>query len=369
MIKKHLDYQLAGCTLFILFLGFLVFGSVAAVFSQEKLGLTGFYLGKQLINGVIGLILLVFLFLIPLRAIRRYSLLALIGNIILMFLVFLPGIGITAGGASRWLDLGFISLQPAEFFKLTFIIYIASWLTRKSENHTKLTFKENFRKILLPFIVVMGVVVALLYFQKDMSTLFITLAGGLIMYFVAATPFWNTALFACTLLIGGYLFVKFEPYRLSRVAVFLNPNLDPLGDAYHIKQALIAIGSGALWGAGLGVSNVKINLPETMADSIFAVYAKEMGFLGSVFLILLFLFFFWRCMRISKGSPSLFGKFLPLGIGSWICLQAFFNIASISGMAPVMGIPLPFVSYGGSHLITELAAVGILLNISKDRAA
>ena len=268
-------------------------------------------------------------------------------------MVFLPIIGSAGQSAYRWIYLGF-SFQPSELLKLTLILYIAAWLASKRE------------RTLLPFITIMGVVGLFLFLQPDISTLGVIGIIAVIMYFMAGTPIWHTLL----MIMGGFAtlvaIIQLAPYRISRLAVFLDPSLDPLGRGYQIKQALIGIGSGGLTGVGLGLSFQKFGiLPEPISDSIFAVFAEEMGFIGAFLLVALFLAFAWRALVIAKRTKDLFANLVAIGITTWITVQAFVNIGSMIGILPLTGIPLPFISYGGSALAVELLALGILLNISK----
>jgi len=275
-----------------------------------------------------------------------------------MALVFIPGLGIIARGAPRWLNLGIVSFQPSEFLKITFILYLAAWLASPH--------RKGWMFTLFPFLVVIGVIAFLLTEQSDVSTLGLIVFVAILVYFAAGNPLWHTIL-VILITIGGLLgLVKISPYRMMRLKVLLGLVKDPMGIGYQIKQALITVGSGGIFGLGLDMSSQKFGfLPQTMSDSIFAIFSEETGFIGSAILILIFLFFLWRTIRIAKISKDKFSQLLVVGISSWICLQAFINIGSMIGILPLTGIPLPFISYGGSHMVVELIGVGILLNISK----
>jgi cell division protein FtsW len=186
------------------------------------------------------------------------------------------------------------------------------------------------------------------------------------MYFFSGTPLWHT-IFLILMGLGSLsALIKFKPYRFNRLLVFLRPETDPMGIGYQIKQALITVGSGGLFGLGLGMSHQKFGfLPQPISDSIFSIFAEETGFLGSAILLFLFLIFFWRGLKISKESPDKFSQMVALGISLWIIMQSFVNIGSMIGILPLSGIPLPFISYGGTHFVAEMVGIGILLNISK----
>ncbi|MFH1401886.1 MAG: putative lipid II flippase FtsW [Parcubacteria group bacterium] len=368
-MAKKVDLILLGTTGALLIFGILMLASVSASFSQEKFGTTYYYLNHQLINILIGLILGFLAFKINLNLLKKCLPFLLFGNLTLMLMVFLPGIGISAGGATRWLNLGFTSIQPSEFLKLTFILYLASWLNTRTSYKNKLPKEErnrNFGQTFLAFLMVLGIIGIFLFLQSDQSTFIIILLVATILYFVAQAPFWHIIVLILTSTGALALFGSSASYRMKRILVWLKPETDPMGIGYQIKQALIAVGSGGIFGLGLGMSRQKFGfLPASMTDSIFAVLAEETGFLGCLILITLFLIFLWRGFKIGKNNRDNFLKFTALGITSWILIQTLINISSMIGLFPVTGIPLPFFSYGGSAIITELTGMGILLNISK----
>lgn len=362
-MRNQPDYILLGiCSALVLF-GILILASVSASIAQERFGSSYYFLKHQLIFGLIPGIFLAYLVLkTNLSFFKKAAPYLLLINLILLSLVFLPRVGNSIKGTVRWLDLGFVSFQPAEFLKIALIIYWASWLSSRAEKKLK---NPNFT--LFPFFIVMAIVSLLFALQPDISTLGIIFFVATLIYFSANTPWWHTALIILIGAVGFYALIKLAPYRLARLSVFLNPETDPMGIGYQIKQALITVGSGGVSGVGLGLSRQKKFgfLPESISDSIFAIFAEETGFLGCLILILLFLMFFWRVFSIATRCQDQFLQFLAVGIGSWIVLQAFVNIGSMIGITPVTGIPLPFISYGGSALISELIGVGLLLNISK----
>lgn len=364
--KNHPDYILLGVSGILLIFGILILSSVSASLSLEKFGKTYYFLNHQILFGLIPGIILAFLaFRIRLDFLRKWAPILLLINIILVAMVFLPEIGSSFGGATRWLNLGIVSFQPAEFLKLTFILYLATWLTSKTSGQGTGGGRE-FSQTFIAFLIVIGLISLLLIFQPNISTLGIIVFTAVLMYFLANTPFWHSILIILAGAISLFSLIKIAPYRLSRLLVFLNPETDPMGIGYQIKQALIAVGSGGIFGLGLGMSGQKFGfLPQSISDSIFAILAEETGFIGSLILISFFLIFFWRAFKISKETPDKFSQLLSLGISLWILIQAFVNIGAMIGILPLSGIPLPFISYGGTHLVAELIGVGILLNISK----
>ena len=369
MAKKHApDIILLLCCLLLLVSGVLILASVSSSLSLQRTGTTFYYLNHQLLFGFLpGLLLGSFAFFTPLSFFKKWSFVLLLFSLALLALVFLPGIGGEVGTANRWIYVGGFSFQPSEFLKLAFILYMASWLSsRASSTKPDRSEKETFSKTFVPFAVVMAVVSAFLILQPDVSTLGVIAATGLVMYFLAGTPLWHTFVLAGFGLAAFAALAVLASYRWERIQVFLDPSLDPLGKGYQLNQALIGIGSGGLFGAGLGLSFQKFGvLPEPISDSIFAVFAEETGFLGSIFLISLFAVFAWRVFVIARRAHERFAGFCAAGIGVWISLQAAVNIASMLALVPLTGIPLPFISYGGSALAVELIALGILLNISK----
>ena len=365
--KQKFDYILAVVVAVLVILGILVLASVSAAFSQEKFGRTTYYLFHQMICGlVLGIILGFVAFKIKLSTLKKWAWLFILINLIFMALVFIPRLGIVAGGAPRWMNLGFVSFQPSEFLKLTFIFYLSAWLTSRTIKKSFKKTKKELKFTLIPFLVIIGIIAILLTKQSDVSTLGMIILIAALMYFSANTPLWHSVLIILISSAGFLVLVKIAPYRIMRLRVLLGSIKDPMGTGYQIEQSLIAIGSGGILGLGLGTSIQRLGfIPQTMSDSIFAVFAEETGFVGSLVLIFLFLVLLWRGFRISKRSPDKFSQLFTIGISSWICIQAFINIGAMIGILPLTGIPLPFISYGGSHMVAELIGIGILLNISK----
>lgn len=366
-MPKNPDYLLLGSAVALILAGIIILASVSAPFSQEKFGTPYYFIIHQLLYGLMpGLILGFLAFKINLARIKKLSLILLLANLVFLILVFVPGIGVKTWGASRWLNFGPLSFQPAEFLKLTFILYLASFLASKTELRRSVG-AIDFGKTFIIFLAVIGLISFLLAVQPDISTLGIIILTALIMYFLANTPFWQSFLMFFLGAGGLFLLVKFAAYRFARLATFFNPDADPLGQGYQIKQALIAVGSGGLFGQGLGLSQQKFGyLPQTMSDSVFAIFSEEAGFIGAIILISLFLLFLYAGLRAAKRTANRFSRLAIIGITCWISMQAFINIASMIGIVPISGVPLPFISYGGSALIAELIGVGIILNISKE---
>lgn len=372
---NHPDYVLFGITATLIVLGILVLAGISAPISQHKFGNTFHYLFHQVVFGVvIGIISGLIAYKIPLSFIKRRSPVLLLSNLFFLGLVFTPIIGINFRGAARWINLGFASFQPSEFLKLSFILYLASWLASKHKENQKskifdkqsFFYNKRYNNSLFLFLIIIAFISLFLILQPDVSTLGIIILSAGVMYFAAETPVSHIILIISIGIAGLTSLIRIAPYRMNRFLVFLNPEAYPMGIGYQVKQSLIAIGAGGIFGMGLAMSRQKsVFLPQSMSDSIFSIFAEETGFIGCLILISLFLLFIWRSFRISKMSSDKFCKFASLGISSWITVQAFINIGAMTGILPLTGIPLPFISYGGSHIVVEITGAGILLNMSK----
>ncbi len=354
------DYILLTVTGLLVLAGLLIMASASPVLSSNKFGQAYYFLSRQTLGVGIGLVCFVVGYFAPYKLWRKLMLPLLILSAVLMVLAILPSTGLKLKGASRWIDLGPITVQPAEFMKISFIGYLAVWLANRKREVKK--FKTGF----LPFLVMMGFVSIFFILQKDIGTLGVLAISALLLFFISGARIHQVAILIAVGLLAVGVFAYLEPYRIDRLKVFLNPGSDKQGAGYQITQALIAIGSGGPFGRGFGLSRQKFRyLPEATSDSIFAVFGEEFGFVGSVALMTLFVVFFWRGFRTATRAPDPFARNLAAGITLLITTQAFINIAAISGLLPLTGIPLSFISYGSSALITNLAATGILLHISK----
>ncbi len=373
-MKRHINYVFLGLSAFLLAAGLLFLSTLSAISSLQIFGNTNHYLFHQLIGVILGLILAVIASFIPLDFLKKISPILLLINLLALIVVFLPVIGTKFGGASRWISIGNTSFQPSEFFKVTIILYISSWLSNKFSRHTKKGWTGAVKKeyhtvinVFLPFLFFLGIVVLVFYLQKDISTLGIISITLIAIYFAAGTPWWHTFVTVVGGAAGALFLVIKEPYRFERLLIFLHPETDPLGMGLQLKQSLIAIGSGGIFGKGLGMSTQKFGfLPQAMSDSMFAILGEETGIFGCLILILLFLGFLYLGFKIAHSSSDTFAKLTAIGITLWIVFQAFVNIASNMGLFPLSGIPLPFFSYGSSHIMAEMIGVGLLLNISKN---
>jgi cell division protein FtsW len=290
---------------------------------------------------------------------KKYSFIFLIGSILLTLLVFTP-MGIEHGGAKRWIDLGFISFQPAEFLKLAFIMYFAVWLSGIKERVGTFTWG------LLPFLAFSGILGSLLLAQPDTDTFAVIIFASLAMYMVSGAK-WRHVLsvFLAGILVLIILYFT-RPYIKQRIEVMIHPVANDQTSGYQLNQSLIAVGSGQVWGRGFGQSIQKFHyLPEPMGDSVFAVAAEEFGFVGAFTIIAIFIIFGLEGLKISSRAPDNFGRLMSLGIVILIVSQALVNIGGMIGVLPLTGIPLPFVSQGGTALLITLIEAGIMMNISR----
>lgn len=355
------DYILVGIIAALLILGLITLFSASSVRAAANWGDPTGYLQHQLLYGVLPGLALGFIgYRMDYRILRRLALPIFIVGLGLIALVLSPHFGVSVKGATRWLQFGKVVVQPAELFKPGFVIFLASFFASRQGKAV------SFWRVMLPFVIIMGVIGVLLMAQPATGTLGVIVITALGIYFLAGAKMGDLAVVILAALVAFGFLIAAAPYRLERLMTYLNPAGDPQGAGYQINQALIGIGSGGLVGAGIGHSRQKFQfLPETIGDSIFAIFAEETGFIGSAILATLFFFLLHRGLKTAKLSRDAFSRLLAGGIVIWISAQAFVNMAAISGLMPLTGIPLPFFSYGGSAMISLLAAMGILLNVSR----
>jgi len=354
------DYTLFIITGILVLVGIFMIASASPVIGEVRFGEVYFFLKNQLIGVGVGAAIFLAAWRITYTFWKKLALPMLITSLFFMALVFIPGIGLELKGAARWIDLGSITVQPAEIIKLAFIIYMAAWLEAKQKEVRR--FSTGF----LPFLVMLGIVSLFFILQPDIGTLGVLAITATLLFFAGGGKLAQIGILCLIGMVGLFMIVLLQPYQRDRIMTFLEPAADIQGIGYQLNQSLIAIGSGGFWGKGFGMSQQKFYyLPEPTGDSIFAVFGEEFGFIGSAILIILFLAFSWRGIRIANRAPDLFGSYLAVGITLLIVIQAFINMAAISGLIPLTGLPLSFISYGSSALVANLAAVGILMNISK----
>lgn len=360
---RHPDFFLLGLIFILTVFGLVILTSASSDLGKIKFNDSYYYLKHQILYGLsFGIAGFFLAYFIPYQKLKKIALILLVANLVVVALVFTP-LGVSAGGASRWIKIGPYTFQPAELLKLSFILYLASWLTDLKSRRSK-DFKHGF----LPFIVMCGLVAGLLIFQPATSMVAILLASAVVMYVLSGAQ-WKYIFSILGLGAAGLAVIIFlTPYRLERVTSFLHKSSDSLGANYHLNQALIAIGSGQLTGTGFGKSTAKVTyLPAVVDDSIFAVMAQELGFLGAASLVVLFMLFTLRLFWLAGKTRDQFGKLILTGFATIVALQSLINMGSISGILPLTGVPLPFISYGGTALAVFLTMSGVALNISKNK--
>jgi len=355
------DRVLFGVVGILTLLGVLMIASAGVVYADVRFGDPYFFFKRQMIGVVLGFIGLFVFSYIDYHLYRKWALIIFTGALFLLFIVLLPGVGAEAYGANRWIGIGPMSFQPAEAMKLALILYVAAWCAGKGKKII-----TDFNDGLIAFLLIVGLACILVLMQPDVGTTVMLGAIAVGMFYLAGARLAHIAM------IGGLgvgsliVLVVMAPYRMARFTVFIHPEADLQGAGYQVQQALIAIGSGGVFGIGLGHSRQKgLYLPEPVGDSIYAIIAEELGMIGTLGIILLFILLTWRGLKIAASAPDMFGKLVAGGITIWIAGQAIMNIAAITALMPLTGIPLPFISYGGTSIMFTLISVGILLNISK----
>ncbi len=359
-VKRKIDRPLLIIVTFLIVVGFFVFTS-AALGLMNKTGASFFNtVTSQSIALLIGLFLMLLFSFVHYSHWKKIALYIFLLGLVSSLLVFVPGIGFGHGGAIRWIDLGFTTIQPAEILKFGFVLYCASWLTNVQGK------TDKFMYGLLPLLILVSLAGIILLLQKDTDS-FIIITGVGVAMFIAAGARWRDVFILGSfgvLVLGGLIALR--PYIYDRILTFINPSLDILGSSFQIKQSLISIGSGEMWGRGFGQSIQKFTfLPEPIGDSIFSVAAEEFGFVGSVVIIFLFVALLFRGLLIASRSSDFFARLVTVGVVILIVGQSFRNIGGMIGVLPLSGTTLLFFSQGGSALLMVLALTGIIFNISR----
>lgn len=351
---KGIDRPLLFITLALVAFGLVMILNVSVVEATRIFGDKFYFAKKQVLWVLAGVFSMFFLSRIPPKFFERIAVPLFFFTVFLLIAVFIPGIGLSISGARRWIGIGPLIVQPSELAKFSLVLYSAYLFSKQRH--------------ILSFLFAVGVIIGLVAIEPDLGTALVLGATAVIIYFASGAPI---AYFLGIIPLLGALTLFFalgSEYRRARIFTFLNPSSDPLGTSYHIRQILIALGSGGLFGVGLGQSRQKyLFLPEPTTDSIFAIIGEELGFLGASLVLCAFLFFIVRGLIIASRLESRFSRLLAAGIVGWIGSQAFVNLAAMVALIPLTGIPLPFVSYGGSSLVAALSGVGILLSLSRNQ--
>lgn len=345
-------------------LGIVMIYSASAVYAQERLGDSLYFLKRHLVYLALGIILGAAVMTFDYTKLKRWSKPFLLLSLAVLVLVLVPGVGKEISGARRWFKIGSFGIQPSEIAKVALLVYLSEVLSRKQARI------ESFFQGLLPPLMALGMIVGLILLEPDLGTAVALCLVSVILFFVSGVRGRVLLSLAAAALPAVYLLIFHVAYRRKRILAFLNPWADPQGFGFQIIQSFIALGSGGLFGVGLGRSQQKLfYLPQSHTDFVFAILGEELGLLGTLGVIALFWIFLWLGIEVALRAKDLFGQFLALGLTSLVALEALINIAVVTGSIPTKGLPLPFVSYGGSALVVNCIAVGLLLNIAKHRLA
>lgn len=351
---KRIDAVLLAVVVLLTLFGLFMIFDASSFIAFRDFGDKFHYIKEQTRWAALGFAGLLFFSFFDYKKFYSLSLPLLVMALTLLVLVFIPGVSVHALGASRWINTGLFTLQPAEFVKFALAIYLSAWFSKKEKGRMP------------AFLLLLGLVIGLIMLQPDMGTASIILFEALMAYFLSGGSILLLFSLFPVVVLGGYILIKLEPYRLSRLTAFMSPLESLSSSSYHVKQILIALGMGGITGVGLGNSLQKYAyLPENTTDSIFAIIAEELGFLGSIVLIAVYIVFIWRGFRIAAMAKDQFGRLLAGTLISFLSIQILMNLAAQTALIPLTGIPLPFISYGGSSLVVDLCAVGVLLNIGK----
>ncbi len=363
-IESGVDKPFLIITFILITAGLVIFSSaIIMLIGTAKYDIVRF---NQYGLGLIGGLMLMFVcYKIPISFWRKNSFYIYILSVIAMIMVFIPGIGVSHGGARRWVELFGIRFQPAELYKIGAILYMSLWFMRdfgkKLDNH------KNFFIRTMPLIIILGISSILFLLQPDTDILGVICLSAVIMYLLAGGNFRDIFILGTIGIIAMVVIIFSRPYVMKRVQIFLNPSSDPSGSGYQFQQSLIAIGSGGISGRGYGQSIQKFKyLPEPIGDSIFAVSSEDFGFIGSTLLIALYIVFLMRGFKLAKKSSS-YGSLVIVGLLCLIVIQSFVNMSAMLGMLPLSGTPLIFVSQGGTSLLISLMSIGIILSASKEK--
>ena len=362
---RKVDKSFLLISIILIVAGFFIFSSASlALLAKESSNYSSIAFSQTVFGLFAGTVVMIIVSRLDSQIWKKSAFWLLLIAIIINILVLVPGIGFEHAGAQRWIKLGAVSFQTSEMLKLAFIIYFAAWVAGVKEKMK--TFYWGF----LPLLVLFAISAVLLLKQPDTDNLILIIIAGVAMFIAAGGKWRYVFSILLAVIIGLALLAYARPYVMQRITTFLNPQTDIQGASYQVQQSLIAVGSGGLFGRGFGQSVQKFTyLPEPVGDSIFAVAAEEFGFVGSVFLLMMFVLFATRGLKIASGTTNIFGRLTVVGIVIMITSQAFINIGAMLGVIPLSGITLPFVSHGGTSLFVTLLEVGIVLSISRTRGS
>lgn len=360
MRKREYDFWILFTVLVMLAIGTVMVFSASSYNALYYFNNKFHFFFRQLIWCVLGIIVMFVVSRIDYRRLALSSPLLMAITVVLLVLVRIPGIGSNINGAYRWFDFGFASFQPSELLKIALILFLSLSLSKNSDR------LRYFFTGLVPYLLVIGLFDGLLYIEPHMSAIILITAVSVIILFCAGAKMRHFIAIALPVLVAGWQLIKSDPYRIERLISFMDPFKYKQGSGFQVVNSLYAIASGALFGRGLGKSLQKyLYLPEPHNDFIFSILAEELGFVGALTVITLFMLFIWRGMKVAMNAPDMMGSLIAAGITSLIALETIINIAVVTSTVPATGMPLPFFSAGGSSLVFLMTSVGILLNISK----
>ncbi|MEM5789304.1 MAG: putative lipid II flippase FtsW [Syntrophobacteraceae bacterium] len=340
--------------------GFIMIYSASSIPAMKKFSDPNHYMKRQLVCIALGLPVLLLVSRTSYRIYAKYTGFILLGTLLVLGLVLIPGLGVELNNARRWFRIGSFLIQPAEFAKVAWVLFLSFALVKKQDRIKRSAVS------FWPFMILCGIISALLLKEPDFGTTFMIALLTTIMLAVGGVPCRNFMLLVPVAAAGYYRFVHLVPYRRERITAFLNPWTDPLDSGYQLIQAWIAVGSGGFFGKGLGAGQQKLfYLPESYTDFIMAVVGEELGFVGVALTCVLFFLLFRTGLQISRQAPDLLGSLLALGLTMMLSLQALLNMGVVLGLVPTKGMPLPFISYGGSAFTANCIAIGLLMSIAR----
>ncbi len=350
---------LLGLPVLLSLFGLFFVYEASSILALDQVGDSFHYLKLQAMWFCAGFVAMIIFALFDYKKLRLLAFPFMMTAILLLVIVLIPAIGRVGGGARSWIDLGPFNLQPTEFAKFATIIYLASWFSVREK-----------RRRFTSFLFFLGLLLFLIILQPDIGTAIVIFSLSVMIYFLAGKDLWKLLLFIPMGIVAFFFLIKAAPYRFNRLVAFLDPQADPLGISYHINQILISLASGGIFGKGFGASRQKyLFLPEAHTDSIFAIIGEEFGFIGATVFIIAFAMFLYLLYRVYAAADDPFGKLLAGGIFVFFGLQIIVNLGGMVSIMPLTGVPLPFISYGGSHMIISFLLIGITLNIIRQSAS
>jgi len=359
MERRHTDYTLLIITLLLMATGILMVYSASAIYAQDRYQDSYYFLKREVIFMLAGLVLIFVVKSINYHIYYKLTYPILITSLLLLVIVFIPGIGHRAGGAQRWIGIAGFTLQPSELAKGAVILFVAYTLAKKKEK------MKSFSTGFLPPVIIVGIFLGFILLQKDLGTAFVIALVAMLMLFIGGTRVTYLAAGLIATMPVLYFLIFSVDYRRKRIMAFMNPWEHKMDEGFQIIQSYVAFNAGGLWGKGMGQGKQKLfYLPAAHTDFIFSVIGEELGLIGVFFIITLFLLFMFRGIKIAMRAPDIFGTYLAIGITSLITTQALINFGVVMGLLPTKGLPLPFISHGGTALLVLSVMVGVLLNIS-----